>query len=175
LYILRHAKSDWNQALPDLQRPLSPRGKKATSVMGQLTHALSSPVDAILTSPAKRAHSTAAGIQAALIARGSSVTLCLESAMYEADVEQLLSIITRLDPQFRSVMLVGHNPGFEELVAVLCAMTGSSGLRMPTATLAHITFHQPDWHAIRPGTGQLEGLYPARVMGRFFELCQGRP
>jgi len=95
--------------------------------------------------------------------------------MYEADVEQLLSLITRLDPRFRSVMLVGHNPGFEELVAVLCAMTGSSGLRMPTATLAHITFNQPDWHAIRPGTGQLEGFYPARVMGRFFELCQGRP
>ncbi|HED12639.1 MAG TPA: hypothetical protein ENI62_03135, partial [Gammaproteobacteria bacterium] len=135
LYILRHAKSDWNQGLPDLQRPLSPRGEKAIPAMGRLAHVLPSPVETILTSPAKRAHSTAAGVQAALIAHGGSVTLCQEPALYDADVEQLLSVIAGIDQHVRTTMLVGHNPGFEQLVAVLCSMTGAHGPRMPTATL----------------------------------------
>ena len=152
LLLLRHAKSSWKDAnTRDFDRPLNQRGLKAAPAIGRLIRKRKLQPDLVLSSPAERARQTA---QLALDAAGLKTELRYDERIYEASVARLFEIISQIDDEANQVMLVGHNPGLEELLA---ALTGE-GRSFPTAALACVELSIEKWNKVRAGGGQLEWL-----------------
>jgi phosphohistidine phosphatase len=160
LLLLRHAKSSWDDvALRDFERPLADRGKRdAPRMAEELKHRAPVP-DLIISSPAARARQTT---QAVVDAGGLSARLEFNDSIYGATSAELMRLIRRLEDAVNCALMVGHNPGFEELVSRL---TGSEE-RMPTAALACIEFQIDHWNDLEDGTGRLIWLLtPKRLKG----------
>lgn len=100
--------------------------------------------DLILSSSAVRARDTIEIITRSVM-RGSE--LRFDERIYEAPVERLIEVVTQIDKGARSALVVGHNPGLEELLE---ALTGKIET-MPTAALAKITFKTSDWNDVVKG------------------------
>lgn len=144
LLLLRHAEAV--SGIPDSERPLTARGEHQARAVGEWLAAQAITLDCVLCSRALRARTTAALALAAL-ATPPPVT-CLE-AVYGAMPGQLLAL---LDQHARGerVLLVGHNPGLQYLVATLCPNMPPHQSMSP-ATLARIVLDGP----AEPGRGQL--------------------
>jgi phosphohistidine phosphatase len=130
LLLLRHAKSSWDDGdLADFDRPLNNRGRRDAPVMGRLLaqHALTP--DLIITSAARRA-ATTAELVALAAEYGGDIQYTNE--LYLADPETFLDVARDTPDGVTRLMLVGHNPGIEELVTDLAEREE----RMPTAALA---------------------------------------
>ena len=119
LYLVRHAKSSWDDpSLSDFDRPLNKRGKRDAPFMGSLLKKMGIKPDLIITSPAVRALMTAKhfvkalGIQKKLIHQ--------EEILYAAETEDILKVIRECDDKFDRLMLFGHNPGLTECANYLC-------------------------------------------------------
>ena len=152
LFLLRHAKSSWkDDNLDDFDRPLKKRGLGDTQLMGKLLRQREIGLDLVISSSAERARQTT---QLALMSAGLQVEVRYDDRIYEAGMRRLLTLVSRLDNQANSVMLVGHNPGFEELLKTLTGEVQS----MPTATLAGIEFDVDDWSQVKARTGRLTFL-----------------
>lgn len=149
LYLLRHAKSSWNDSsLRDYDRPLKGRGRDAAQRIGKhlATEELKAPL--LICSPAVRTRETAE-----LVLKSSNLRVDerFDERIYEASLRDLLQVVAEIPDQKRVVILIGHNPGFEELLAFL---TGE-GRRMPTCALAKIKF-DVSWKNIKAGEGNLD-------------------
>ena len=107
--------------------------------------------DVLLSSPAERAKETA---RLVCDAAGLSTTVRYEAGIYEASARRLLEIVSEIEDERSVAMMVGHNPGFEELLEVLTGETR----RLPTAALALIELGIERWREVGPGTGRLEWL-----------------
>ncbi len=151
LLLLRHAKSSWkDESLSDFERPLSERGKKASQAIGRYIRKQKMMPDLVLSSPAVRARETTG-----IITTTAKLTaeIRYDQRIYEADALRLVHIISQIESNFGSVLLVGHNPGIEELLGLL---TGSSQ-HMPTAALAKIRLEGAnDWSEISQAKAILE-------------------
>jgi phosphohistidine phosphatase len=149
LYVLRHAKSSWDDArLDDFDRPLNDRGEQAAPMMGRVMRDNGFEPDAIVASPATRAKTTAK-----LAASGGKfkAEVRFDERIYEAGVQTLIDVISETDGTAGSLMIVGHNPGIEGIIRQL---TGKS-TAMPTAALAVIDLDVDDWGDAEPGCGTL--------------------
>ena len=155
LMLLRHAKSDWNAPTEgDFARPLNRRGRKTAAIMATQVAALALPPQVIIASPAVRAMRTAEAVAEAL----DGVEVKPEEALYGAAPADMLTLIHRLPKDVSCVMLVGHNPGMEELVHEL----GSDpDLLMKTCTLA-VFECDGGWGKVGPGTCRLVRVLQAR-------------
>jgi len=152
LLLLRHAKSSWkNNGAGDFDRPLNQRGLKAAPVIGRLIRKRKLQPDLVISSPAERARQT---IQLVLEAAGLKTELRYDERIYEASAARLFEIVSQIDDEAGVVMMVGHNPGFEELVE---ALTGET-LSLPTAALACIELDIEKWSKVRAGANQLSWL-----------------
>ncbi len=170
LMLLRHAKSDWdNPALADYDRPLAKRGRKAAPRMGAEIAALGLRPDLILCSSAVRAKETLALVLPALGSPAPEVVY--DDAIYMATPAALLTLI-RMLPKLGApskVMVVGHNPGLEELAQELVGGGGGAAqadlaAKFPTCALAAISFEADAWSDVAPGTGRVQHfLTPARL------------
>jgi phosphohistidine phosphatase len=105
----------------------------------------------VLCSPAERARQTAA-----LVSEAAQLTAAprFEERIYEASAIRLLEIISQIEETVDEAMLVGHNPGLEDLLMVL---TGEAR-RMPTAALARIALDIEKWSEVREDAGRLDWL-----------------
>jgi len=160
LLLLRHAKSSWEDAsLPDFERPLNERGLRAAPLIGEYIARHKLRPDLVLCSPAKRTRETTVLV---LKAAGIEPELRYDERIYEASVTNLLEIISQLEEDKTEVMLVGHNPGFENLLERL---TGQS-VRMPTAALARIALDAERWSEAATGGGQLELFVKAKELAK---------
>lgn len=129
LLILRHAKSSWaDSSMEDWQRPLNDRGRRDAPRAGEWLREHDLLPDLIVTSNAVRARSTA---EAVAKASGYEGDIVKEPALYHAAPEDVIEVLTGISDEAQSVLIVGHNPGFEDLVRKL---TGESH-GMPTAAL----------------------------------------
>jgi phosphohistidine phosphatase len=156
LYLLRHAKSSWDDPdLSDFNRPLNKRGLKTAPKMGAVMRKRKLQPDLILSSPAARAKETTRLVSEAA---GLKTEVRYEQGIYEASVDRLLKIVSQIDESVNTAMLVGHNPGFEEL---LSALTGESQ-RMPTAALACIELKVKKWSDASAGSGKFKWLVKAK-------------
>ncbi len=144
LFILRHAKSSWDDAnLADFDRPLNKRGFKTAPLVGETIRKNKFQIDSIISSPAKRAEQTAMLVkETAQIEAG----IRFDDRIYEASPHRLLNIASELDDKISSVMLVGHNPGLEGLVKMLTQEVEP----MPTAALAVVDLKIDNWKEIHP-------------------------
>ena len=117
IYLLRHTKSSWDEpALLDHERPLAKRGRKAAALLREHFDEAGVAPDLVLCSSAVRAIQTLEGVREGLPA-GARVEI--ESDLYAAGAASLLGRLRRLPEEVGSVMLVGHNPGIEDLAAEL--------------------------------------------------------
>jgi phosphohistidine phosphatase len=165
LYVLRHAKSSWDDpGLVDHDRPLSNRGGRTTSVMLDHFTAEGIKPDLVLCSSALRARQTLEGILPAL---GEPV-LSVERELYGACADDLLTRISRVPESSTSVLLIGHNPGLLDLV-VLVAESGDVDevrTKFPTAALATLALRGA-WSELGPGQAHLSAyVTPKGLKGR---------
>ena len=149
LYILRHAKSSWDQSeLADFDRALNHRGLVAAPFMGELIARKEYLPDLIISSPAKRARQTAVIVKES---SGANAELKFDERIYEASPQALRQIVSELEEETNSVMLVGHNPGIEGFIRFL---TGSQE-PMPTAAFASITLNIDKWSDLSTDCGHI--------------------
>lgn len=159
LYVLRHAKSSWDDPdLPDHLRPLARRGRKAVAALERHMRGAGIAPGLVLCSPAVRAVQTWEGVASGLPA-GTAVDVDVNDALYGASADVLLRRLRRLPPDTDSVLVVGHNPGLEDLTRGLVGH-GDPALRrrletkFPTGALA--TLDVPGaWHDLPWGTSTL--------------------
>lgn len=154
LLILRHAKSSWkDDTLPDHDRPLNKRGKQDAPRMGKLLQEKGLVPDLIISSTAKRARKTAEMVAEE---SGYEGEIQLERDLYAFEPTAYLEELAQIEDHFQTILIVGHNPGLEELVEQL---TGEFA-RLPTAALAQVSLPVESWSDLDEETqGQLSNLW----------------
>jgi phosphohistidine phosphatase len=153
LLVLRHAKSSWDHtALDDHERPLNTRGQRDGPRMGELVREHRLIPDIIISSDAVRARRTAEAVAKAAHHTGG---VLLDPRLYAASPSDIVAVLRETrETNAGTVMIVGHNPGLEELVTLL---TGERQ-DLPTAALAQIGLPIDRWRDLDVSTrGMLLG------------------
>jgi len=160
LLILRHAKSSWkDNNLADHDRPLKARGKRDAPRMGSLIKNENLIPNFILSSTAKRTQDTIELVAEACSYDGK---IKFRRDLYNAWTSDLIDILRGLKSKHKCVMIVGHNPGLEELLYVL---TGEEEW-LPTSALAQIKLPINRWNNLDDETeGKLINLWRPRELG----------
>lgn len=165
ILVLRHGKSSWDHLdLEDFDRPLARRGRRDAPRMGRWLAEHDLPPDRILSSPAKRARQTARRVARAMGFDRDRIGY--DERIYTAWVGDLLDALSEMPADARRVMLVGHNPGFHELVEHLIGgpIDAPAGVKaFPTCALARIGV-PGDWSALDEGCGELLALVRPREL-----------
>ena len=151
LYLVRHAKSSWdNPALDDFDRPLNERGKRDAPKMAKRMKERELAPDLLYSSPAKRAHKTC--LEFATVLGIPDAAILTDKDLYHADEETLLCKIRQLKKKNDEVMLFGHNPGLTGFANLLTAEWIDN---IPTTGVIGIRFKVDSWKDIAPGTGKI--------------------
>ncbi len=150
IYILRHAKSSWNDlAVSDFDRPLNERGKRDAPLLGDKLKELKIVPDLILSSAANRAITTAMIVAEKINFPQEKIEK--REDFYLASSQKIIKVINLLDDSFNSILIVGHNPGLTELANDLGAFQVSN---MPTCALVALEFDVGEWQAVHFGLGK---------------------
>lgn len=147
LTLLRHAKSERDSSGGDFERSLNDRGRADSRRMGTEIRDLCLRYDLVLASPARRVVETLAGV--------GGLSPNLDRRIYNAATDELLEIVVETDDGIDRLLLVGHNPGMEQLAARL---TGKAVDEMPTGALAEIELPEEQWRDVGKGSGRLVRL-----------------
>jgi len=152
LFLLRHAKSSWdNHGLTDFERPLNERGLKAAPTIGRYMKRENIKPEIIISSPAVRARETA---ELVIEASEINVELRFDEKIYSATWLDLLRVIAGIEDEKASVLLIGHNPGFEETVYRLT----DKRITMPTAALIKMNLDIERWSNVQELCGGFEWI-----------------
>lgn len=169
LHLLRHAKAARDDpGLDDHERPLAKRGRKDAPAMAAAMAEEGIRPDLVLVSTARRTRETWAAMAAAFDPRTEAA---FEAGLYLAPAEDLFDRLRRLDDGRREVLLIGHNPGLQDLALRLAAPGDKAiaGLaeKFPTAALASLDLGPTGWRRLRPAGARLvRFLRPADLAGR---------
>ncbi|MEU1618945.1 histidine phosphatase family protein [Streptomyces sp. NPDC005722] len=159
LVVLRHAKSAWPPDVPDHDRPLGPRGRRDAPAVGRWLRESGHPPDLVICSTSRRTQETWELAAAALGAK-RSVPVRLDERVYAATARALLDVLREAPEDAGSLVLVGHNPGVQDLVLRLTGQARADALlraadKFPTSALAVLTWSEP-WSALAPERARLE-------------------
>ena len=145
-------------SLSDFERPLKRRGREAAELVGErlAQEKLKNPV--LICSPAVRTRETA---ELVLKSAKLRVEERWDERIYEASLRDLLQVVSEIPDDKKVAILIGHNPGFEELLAFLTGKT----LRMPTAALAKIKFDM-SWKEIEARSGKLDSFVTPKELAK---------
>jgi phosphohistidine phosphatase len=168
LLLLRHAKSGWDTpSQRDFDRSLNVQGRAAAKAIGKHFRSRKIVPEAILCSPAQRTRETLTLVDENAQLHGAPIFV---DDIYMASAETLLQLIQGCDAAAATLLLVGHNPGFEDLALMLVSQ-GDATLRaalddkFPTATLAQIEFDVADWPSVKARSGLLRNFTRPRDLG----------
>ena len=167
LYLLRHAKSSWDDpGLSDFERPLAPRGKRATQRLAAHIRERGYEFDLVVCSAARRAADTWRWIASAL---NIDTTVSEESGLYLAGSDKLMARLRKVDDGVENVLLVAHNPDMEVLAARLCRDGEADALRRigekyPTGGLAAIRLDCARWADLCDDAGFLQSFVVPRSL-----------
>lgn len=143
LYLIRHAKAmPAAPMMTDRDRPLDEQGERDAKKLGRRLHHDKLHVDLMISSPARRALSTARIIAHKLVQDENRIVI--DDRIYASDVDTLMQIIGETNPEVDSLMLFGHNPELSALAHRLCEEIDD----MPTCALARFRFDVLAWSAI---------------------------
>ncbi|MFZ1731881.1 MAG: histidine phosphatase family protein [Bacteroidota bacterium] len=159
LYIVRHAKSDWgHEGLTDFERPLNSRGQSDAPRMGAILKDFQAAPKLIRASAANRAITTARLLASALDYPLESIQV--DSGMYGAGLQEIVSIIRNLPEDAHEVMLVGHNPTMQMTAQ---ALGGFHGENLPTCGIFCIDFAVDNWGEAAASQGTIRYFeYPKK-------------
>lgn len=159
LTLLRHAKSDWlDRSIRDFDRPLNARGLRGAKAMGLYAAEKGMVFDAVVASPAVRVTETIDHFETAF---GHTLNPDWDRRIYLASSVTLIDVLRGTPDSANHVLMVGHNPGLEDLVFDLVADDGSSPLRdvveekFPTAAIAVMDIAIDSWAALDNRTAKL--------------------
>ncbi len=160
LYVVRHAKSSWDQEdLSDFDRPLNERGLKNAPEMAQRFMEGATIPQLIISSPAKRAISTAR-----ILAKEFGISedaIKQEASIYEGDRGDLARLISRQNPDIDTIMITGHNPGVTDFINWICYIEEA---QIPTCSIATIQVDMKKWNGWERGMGKLIDLdFPKKI------------
>jgi phosphohistidine phosphatase len=152
LLLLRHAKTnDAAAGEADFVRTLNERGRAEARAVGDFINERALSIDLVLCSSAARAKETA---ELVMTSAGHAPVVRYEQGMYEASSPQLFDLILNLDDDVDSVLLVGHNPGMEDLLHLLTDRVG----QMATCTLAKVEIEATSWSDVAEVSGRLDWI-----------------
>ena len=162
LTLLRHAKSGYDDPLlRDFDRPLNDRGRRAAATIGTWLRRAQDKgampdFDHVAASPAVRVRQTIDGVEAGLRARLAPV---YEKRIYLSSSATLTELVAGFPDYHDHAMLVGHNPGLEDLLLELVppgeALRAEAEIKFPTATLAHLDLAIDRWAQVDGGRATL--------------------
>ena len=159
LYLLRHAKSSWaDESMRDFDRPLANRGREDCAVIGRFIEEKGIDFDLVLVSTAARTRETIALVKDRAKFQAE---VRYDERIYEAITAQLLEVISQVENDRQSVLLVGHNPGIADLLALL---TGEHH-QVTTATFAKIELNASVWSANLANAGTLDWIVRPKELG----------
>jgi phosphohistidine phosphatase len=169
LAVLRHAKSSWAEAgMDDFDRPLNERGRAAARRIGQELKRRGVRFDHVIASPAIRVRET---LDQLANGYGGSFDVLFDQQVYGAPADSLLELIRRIPAEVHAPLLVGHNPGLQQLILEL-ASDDPDGLRsrvrngFPTAAVAVVELPAVRWSEVRPKSGVIrELILPSELDG----------
>lgn len=157
IWLLRHAKSSWDDpALPDHDRPLAPRGRRAGKRMARWFAESGVRPDLVRCSTALRARATLDLVHAGL----DAPPVELDARLFHASLAELLDLLRATDEDVDDLMLIGHNPGLHDLA---CSLAPPGPETLPTAALAELRLAER-WPDLRPGCATLVGLVLPRAL-----------
>lgn len=158
LLLIRHAKSDWGDpSLSDFDRPLNTRGERDAPLMGDRLAASGIHPDRMVSSPAKRARSTAKAIARGLHFPVRDIEWVSE--LYQASPADILHVIRTCPKHVATLAVIGHNPGISELA---CKLSREITEEMPTCAIIHLTGKFDDWDEAGGNFKLLDFDYPKR-------------
>lgn len=170
LGLYRHAKSDWaDPRARDFDRPLNARGRKGAAAMARHIRAHGIAWDRIVASPAVRCAET---VELGSQAVGRTYPVIWDRRIYLASSATLLDLLREMEGDPGSVLMIGHNPGLEDLIFDLVPDDGSSPLRdvveekFPTAAFAVLELDIANWEDADPGCGRLVHLTRPRDLDK---------
>ncbi|HXZ67730.1 MAG TPA: histidine phosphatase family protein [Alphaproteobacteria bacterium] len=183
LLLLRHAKSDWSKPggrqRDDHERPLNARGQEAAALIGRYMRKKKYLPALVLCSTATRTRET---LKILLPALGARPEIRYEDSLYLAEWPRLLEAV-RVAPDGASpVLMIGHNPGMEQLAAALLAqpktaaaraLTGAMAQKFPTGALAVFDFRGETWSAVKPGAGRLRDFVRPKELAAETKQAKG--
>jgi phosphohistidine phosphatase len=164
--LLRHAKSSRPPGVLDFDRPLAARGREAAPRMGAYLRDEGLLPDLAIVSPSRRTRETWDLVKPAL----GEVETLFEPSIYDAPATRLLAAVREADPQARSLVMIGHNPGFEDLARRLAGQGDRDALgrmaeQFPTTAVAVIDFAVEAWADVTAGGGRLERFVAPKDLG----------
>ncbi len=152
LTLIRHATANRGEAdMSDFNRPLTTQGQQDAINMGKHLASCQPLPDLLAASPARRAKETAQAI-----AKGFNIPqqqICWQNEIYNASLSQLLALISTLDDQHQTIILVGHNPALSDLCNHLSIDQKIAGL--PTCAVCQMSFDVKSWQQIGPNSGHV--------------------
>jgi len=164
--LLRHGKSSWSDSsVADIDRPLAPRGERASRRIAKYMRRKGIRPALVLCSPALRTRQTLEAIEPSL---GKRCTVELVPQLYAASERELLEQLQALPESVSSVMLIGHNPGLHNLAVVLASRGADLPQleeKFPTGGLATLIVHSKSWAALSPGDAELIDYAVPRYLG----------
>lgn len=159
LFIMRHAKSAWNtNAKTDFDRPLGKRGIRDAPRMGRRLRKQRLTPDYVVSSPAERAKQTTLRVCQAMGVEKRQISW--NGPVYAGSGRKLLKAVSKSPGKARKVLLVGHNPGVDELLTYLCgrkAKIPKYASPLPTAAVAHVEV-PGNWKNLRAGKARLVSI-----------------
>ncbi|MEO3998723.1 histidine phosphatase family protein [Mesorhizobium sp. CAU 1732] len=170
LLLLRHAKSSWDdKSLADFDRPLSSRGRKAAPAIGAEMARRGWFPNMAIVSPARRTRETWDLVRGEI---SGNVIVNYDASIYEADADVILDVIRATPEQVGTLLVVGHNPGMEDLAGIIAGATSDVSARaslsekFPTGGLARFSIHA-GWHELHGDSATLtDFITPRSVIHR---------
>ena len=163
LYIMRHAKSDWSgPQISDFERPINKRGTRNAIRVGQWMNENNHIPQKIISSPALRAKETIE-LVTEQISKFNLEDLTYEDELYLAGFTQLIEFINTFKDKVQSLMLVGHNPGIENLVNYLCDRSGDKETIVTTANLFIFKFSSDSFNTAVDTIKLVEAIKPREL------------
>jgi phosphohistidine phosphatase len=155
LYIIRHAKSSWAEVgARDIDRTLNDRGHQDASKMAEILRGSGTEPDLIISSPAKRAFTTAQYFAKEF---GISIKdIDIQHAIYEATTHDLLSVVRDLPNKAQIVLMFGHNPGFTYFAN---QFTKEYIDNLPTCGIVRLDLAGNKWDDFNEKTVKMNGLW----------------
>ena len=156
LFIVRHSKAAYmDPQFDDFDRPLTAAGQQSITILLEQIKDISVAPDVVLCSAARRTRETLEGLRSLL---SSFCRVDFDDELYAASRQALASKIHQVDDQCAALMLVGHNPGLEQLVSWLLGDDSDLSLikTLPTCGFVKIAFDVDSWALVGPGNGVLK-------------------
>jgi phosphohistidine phosphatase len=157
LHLLRHAKSSWDDpSLADLDRPLATRGRRAAGKIGAHLRRAGIAPELVLSSPSRRT------LETLDLLKLPDERVRIEDALYAGGADELLAVLRTVPRSVPSVLLIGHNPGLQQLAVQLAGSGDDRHLermrvKLPTGALASLELAVTDWTELAAGAGTLVG------------------